>query len=116
MLINYLLDAVPSLGRRWGLWVCVPVTPVGVSPGRIFMNLGTVVLEDRSGFLRAKTLTRSGWPAKSPRRLSGRGLDKEATQSGRWGLQEPGCPGAGSLVSAREQFNEGFQKAQKGPG
>lgn len=29
---------------------------------------GTVVLENGSGFLRGKTLTRSWWPAKSPHR------------------------------------------------
>lgn len=42
-----------------------------------------------------------------------RALNKEATQSGAPGaLKKPGHSGAKYLVSAHEQFNEGFQKGQ----
>lgn len=80
-----------------------------VNRGNIHELWGTVVLEDRSGFLREKTLTRSRWPAKFPRQTLRQSPNKEAAQSGASGaLKKPGYPGAKYLVSADEQFNEGF--------
>lgn len=80
-----------------------------VNRGNIHELWGRAVLEDRSGFLREKTLTRSRWPAKFPRQTLGQSLNKEAAQSEASGpLKKPGYPGANYLVSADEQFNEGF--------
>lgn len=60
--------------------VCVRVhARIYVSTEGTFMNsgVGAVVLEDRSGFLREKTLTRCRWPAKFPRQPLGQSLNEE---------------------------------------
>lgn len=74
------------------------------------MNFGDHGFRD-IWILKENTLTRPcGWP-RPLAGLLGQALNKQATQLGASRvLKEPGRSRAQDLVSAHEQFNEGFQK------